>query len=440
LYGNFRFGSAEVKGEQHSMVDDPNKEIDAERGSYAGINEGEIDRDISVAEAMNKAVIVMDINSDVPSIAGEMISRGAGSIIITENGTAMGIITERDFVRGIVAEDRRPSKVKASEILSTPLLTIEPERSTSEASEIMLKANIKRLPVLKDRTIIGVISNTDILIVTPGLNTILRDLIDMNREALLSIPPRDEFPDLEDSRVSVCESCDVFSPDLMYVDGRYLCGNCRHEREKDADRGKYAGIRSREIDRDVSVTEVMNKAVIVMDINSDVPSIAREMVRRGAGSVIVTESDKAMGIITEIDFARVIVAEDKRPSEVKASEILSTPLITIEPEKSVVEASKIMLKAKIKRLPVLKDRTIIGMISNTDILMVTPGLNTILKDLIDMNREALFTIPSIEEVTAAEDFQTGICESCEIYSYDLRFVDGRYLCGNCRQEEGENYE
>ena len=211
-------------------------------------------------------------------------------------------------------------------------------------------------------------------------------------------------------------------------------------REIDADRGEGAGIHSREIERELSVFEVMNKAVIVMDINSDIPAIAREMVSRDAGSVIITENGKAMGIITERDFVKSIVTEDRRPSDVKASEILSTPLVTVEPETSIIEASEIMLKANIKRLPVLRNDIVIGVISNTDILMVTPGLNTILKDLIDMNREALLSIPSIEEISEAEDFSTGACESCEVFSTDLKFVDGRYLCGNCRQEEGEDYE
>ncbi|MGI5993065.1 MAG: CBS domain-containing protein [Methanosarcina sp.] len=201
-----------------------------------------------------------------------------------------------------------------------------------------------------------------------------------------------------------------------------------------------AGIHSREIEREVSVAEVMNKAVIVMDINSDIPAIAREMVNRDAGSVVITENGKAMGIITERDLAKNVIAEDKRPSEVKASEILSSPLITIKPNASVMEASEVMLKANIKRLPVLENDMVIGVISNTDILMVAPGLSTILKELIDMNREALLSIPSIEEISETEDFQTGICESCNVFSYDLRFVDGRYLCGNCRQEEGEDYE
>ncbi|AKB49287.1 hypothetical protein MSBRW_0034 [Methanosarcina barkeri str. Wiesmoor] len=211
-------------------------------------------------------------------------------------------------------------------------------------------------------------------------------------------------------------------------------------RDTDAERDMGTGIHSKEIEREVSVAEVMNKAVIIMDINSDIPAIAREMVSRDAGSVIITENGKAIGIITERDFVKGIVTEDKKPDEVKASEILSTPLITVEPETSIVEASEIMLKANVKRLPVLENSRIVGVISNTDILIVTPGLNTILKELIDMNREALLSTPSLEEVSEGEDLQTGMCESCNVFSYDLRFVDGRYLCGNCRQEEGEDYE
>lgn len=209
-------------------------------------------------------------------------------------------------------------------------------------------------------------------------------------------------------------------------------------RDTDAERAEGAGIHSSEIEREVSVAEVMNKAVIVMDINSDIPSIAREMASRDAGSVIITVNGKAMGIITERDLVRSIVTEDKRPSEMKTNEILSTPLITVEPKTSIVKASEIMLKANIKRLPVLENGIVIGVISNTDILMVTPGLSTILKDLIDMNREALLSIPSIEEIS--EEFSTGVCESCETYTSDLKYVDGRYLCGKCQEEEGEDYE
>lgn len=209
---------------------------------------------------------------------------------------------------------------------------------------------------------------------------------------------------------------------------------------QDPERETVADIHNREIEREVSVAEIMNKAVITMDINSDIPAIAKEMVNRDAGSVIITENGKAMGIITERDLVKSVIIGDRKPSDVDASEILSTPLLTVDPATSIVETAKIMLRANVKRLPVLENGSIIGVISNTDILMITPGLNTILKDLIDMNREALLSIPSVEEISESEDFSTGICESCSYHSVDLKLVEGRYLCEKCRQEEGEDYE
>ncbi len=197
-------------------------------------------------------------------------------------------------------------------------------------------------------------------------------------------------------------------------------------------------IHNREIEKEVSVAEVMNKAVITMDINSDIPAIAKEMINRDAGSVIITENGKAMGIITERDLVKGIITENRKPGDVDAGEILSTPLLTVNPATSIIEAAKLMLRANVKRLPVMENGTIIGVISNTDILMITPSLSTILKDLIDMNREALFSTTSIEEVS--EEPATGICESCSYHSPDLKLVDGRYLCENCRQAEGEDYE
>ena len=66
------------------MVDDPEKEIGTD------IHNREIEREVSVAEVMNKAVIIMDINSDIPAIAREMVSRDAGSVIITEKERPWG--------------------------------------------------------------------------------------------------------------------------------------------------------------------------------------------------------------------------------------------------------------------------------------------------------------------------------------------------------------
>lgn len=191
-------------------------------------------------------------------------------------------------------------------------------------------------------------------------------------------------------------------------------------------------IQIKEMETEMSVSEIMNETVITMDINAEIPVIAREMVKQDVGSVIITSDGKAMGIITERDLVRDIITKDKKPGRVHASKILSSPLVTVKPGTNIIEASKLMLKSDIKRLPVMENGDIVGIVSNTDILVVTPGLSTILKDLIEMNRETLLV--SNEEIS--KDFNSGICELCGYYSEDLETLEGRLLCQSCRDSEG----
>lgn len=191
-------------------------------------------------------------------------------------------------------------------------------------------------------------------------------------------------------------------------------------------------IQRKEIETEISVSEVMNKTVVTLDINTEIPVLAREMVRQNVGSVIITKDGKAVGIITERDLVRYIITKDKKPSLVHARKILSSPLVTVKPDTNIIEASELMLKSDIKRLPVLEKGDIVGIVSNTDILTVTPGLSTILKNLIEMNQENLFL--SNEELSL--DFKQGICEICGYYSEDLKMLEGRLLCPSCRDTEG----
>ena len=109
------------------------RDIDAE-AKYADIhNRGE--RELSVAEVMNKAVIVIDINSDIPATKMAVVMLEA---FYTENGQLW-----HHSMRSCKSIVRKPDEVKAEEVLSSPLVTIEPEADIIKASEIMLKANIK---------------------------------------------------------------------------------------------------------------------------------------------------------------------------------------------------------------------------------------------------------------------------------------------------------
>ena len=85
-----------------------------------------------------------------------------GCVIVTEESKPIGIITERDFVTKVAAEGR-PLFTEISEVMSSPLITIDPEETIWEASEIMKEKLIHKLPVIENERIVGVITTSDIV-------------------------------------------------------------------------------------------------------------------------------------------------------------------------------------------------------------------------------------------------------------------------------------
>jgi CBS domain-containing protein len=87
-----------------------------------------------------------------------------GSIIIMDqNNKPVGIITERDIVRRGVSDSKDPKTTKATEIMSNPLITVEKDTYLYEAAKKMVKNKIRRLPVVKNNTLVGIVTVTDII-------------------------------------------------------------------------------------------------------------------------------------------------------------------------------------------------------------------------------------------------------------------------------------
>jgi len=114
-----------------------------------------------------------------------------------------------------------------------------------------------------------------------------------------------------------------------------------------------------------SVKDLMTKSVITIDIHKTVLDAAKLMSEKTIGSLVVTDSEVPIGIVTERDFVRKAVAE-KLPLDTEISKIMSKPLMTIDPDSSLREAARLMLKNKIRRLPVVKENKLIGIIAASD--------------------------------------------------------------------------
>jgi len=172
----------------------------------------------------------------------------------------------------------------------------------------------------------------------------------------------------------------------------------------------------------VPLREVMAKNPIMIGIEANAAMAAKAMCTEEVGSVIILKNMKPIGIVTEEDLACKVVAKDQKPSTVHVSDIMSTPLITVSAEKTVGDAAKMMVKHKVRRLPVVDDtKKVIGIVTVRDLLTVSNELNELLTDLIEINRE--------------EIVEQGVCDRCSQMSDDLKRVDSVLLCPSCREED-----
>lgn len=117
----------------------------------------------------------------------------------------------------------------------------------------------------------------------------------------------------------------------------------------------------------MKVKDVMSKDVVKIEANKTVLDAARLMSEKGVGCLIVVSSGKAIGIITERDLVSRVLAEPFDPSKVLVSDIMSTPLFTISSDQTLNEAAELMLKFKVRRLPVVDKGVLVGIITATDL-------------------------------------------------------------------------
>jgi CBS domain-containing protein len=176
------------------------------------------------------------------------------------------------------------------------------------------------------------------------------------------------------------------------------------------------------------VKDVMSSPVVTADEDETSNNIASAMDKDDLGCVIVTnKSGKSIGIITERDLAIRVIAKNTKPDTVKAKDIMTTPLVTIEPEATISEAARRMNRLDIRRLGVFYKGNLVGIVSSKDLLGVMPELIEIMQERTRIEGPA-----SVEETE--ETPQSGYCDRCNVYSEDLKDRNGQNICDDCRIE------
>jgi predicted transcriptional regulator len=176
--------------------------------------------------------------------------------------------------------------------------------------------------------------------------------------------------------------------------------------------------------KEIRVGDCMKKGVITLNEESTVMEAAQLMRNNKIGSVIIVRNETPVGIVTEGDVTRKVVAEGKDPRKTLLKEIMHSPLKKIGPSEPIEKVAGILRDESIKRLPVVNENgKLIGIIGETDIVRISP-------ELYDIIREK----SSIEHFGASE-VMTGICEICGNYSETLKKSGGKLACEECVEEE-----
>ncbi len=131
-----------------------------------------------VKDVMKTNVISIDSSNSIKDAACKMDDSNVGCVIITKENSPVGIITERDFVKRIAAKNKDLSS-PLSEVMSSPLTTINSDETVWEAAEKMKQNGIHKLPVLEENKVTGIITTTDLVeICSMGSDSSMRDICD----------------------------------------------------------------------------------------------------------------------------------------------------------------------------------------------------------------------------------------------------------------------
>ena len=244
---------------------------------------------LKVADAMSKDVATISSDQTVLSAAKVMTDKNISCILVKDNGNITGIVTETDLLKRTVIEARDLQNTKISEIMSSPVESVSPNLSVLDASEIMDKKGIKRLPIFEDDRLVGIVTQTDLI--------------------------------------------RVLMPYGIWID----------------------------------ISAIMSRDTLGIQKHATVTEAAKIMAARNVSSVVIMDDNNVVGIFTERDLFKRVIAQAIHPDRICVGEVMSSPVVIITPDTSVFSASVAMEKLHIRKLVVMEDKQLYGVLSQTDI-------------------------------------------------------------------------
>jgi two-component system sensor kinase FixL len=244
---------------------------------------------LKIGQVMSKDVLTISPHETVAVAAMRMSAKDVSCILVGNRGNVAGILTETDLLKRTIAQGKDARRTTVAEVMSSPVQTASSELSVLDASRIMEDKQIKRLPILSEGKLTGIVTQTDL------------------------------------TRV------------LTYY-------------------GTW---------KDVS--EIMSPDVVSIQRGESVADAAQLMASRNISALAVMAGSRVVGVLTERDLLKRVIALHKDPNHTKAEKVMSTPVVSVPRDFSIFTASKTMERIGIRRLLVIDDERLYGIVTQSDI-------------------------------------------------------------------------
>lgn len=181
------------------------------------------------------------------------------------------------------------------------------------------------------------------------------------------------------------------------------------------------------------VGEVMTQRPIAVGESTDLASAAEVMEKNNVGAVLVTDENQLLGILTEQDVVRKLVAKGETPTSLKVKDVMGSEVNTVPPAHDIEEALMTMSRLKIRHLPVIEDNNLVGLLTLNDILKLEPQLFELIAHRIELREE--------ERKPLSRAYPSeGLCNLCGDYTKELIPQEGVVMCPQCLTAQSEEPE
>jgi CBS domain-containing protein len=181
------------------------------------------------------------------------------------------------------------------------------------------------------------------------------------------------------------------------------------------------------MDTGIKVGDLMTRNFISVPPKTSLKKCAKMMTKKGVGSLLIEESNELKGIITEKDIVWAVSKKTKQPlEEIEVKDIMKKKVIGIKPGADITQAMRKFKSKKVRRLPVIENKKLIGLLTTNDIIKIDPELFQAIAETIKIKEEK----EKIKRSGIKAKRKYSNCEECG--EFDITYQDDhQWLCDKC---------